>query len=517
MKNSPVLSEDTQPHAPDWDDTQPTSAMARSRPSRQRGRWLLLSIIVVTSCTLAITLTFLLRSLPEYATSEISFNKQITLIRDGSTLVVETTVETVAEFLREAQIELPPNVSLSHDSNDSLSDGMTITLMRSRDVTIEFDEDQRTVGTFLDNPLQILESAGIEVSSNDKIWVNGALARFDALPGWTIPAQHIKIRRPLRLTIVDAGEASEIMSTADTVADALLDAGITLHASDIVTPPLDSLIGADAPITIRRALPITLKVDGVVIEARSNARRVDALLEELDVALFGLDFVIPAGDSEVSKDMQIEIVRVTEEVIAHSEIIPSGFRYEANASMSLDEKAVVQLGQEGTKEVRSSVRYENGVEASRVVTETVITVEPQDHVVQYGTNIVLRSVDTPEGPRRYWRKLCMLATSYHPAVLGGDDTTSIGWKLAKGIVASDPKIIRYRTEVFVPGYGVGTMADTGGPRSSPYWIDLGYSDEDWKSWRRYVNVYLLEPAPSEIDYLLPAWTANRNYAGSCGS
>ncbi len=517
MKSTPVLSEDTQPHAPLRDDTQPTTAMVPSHWLRQRGRWLLLSIIIVTSCTLMITLTLLLRSLPENATSEISINKQITLIRDGSTRVVETTVETVAELLREAQIEVPHDISLSRDLNDSLSDGMIITLMRSRDVTIEIDEDQRTVGTFLDNPLQILESADIAVSDGDKIWVNGALARFAALRDWTIPARHIKIRRPLRVTILDDGQASEIMSTAETIADALLESGITLHASDIVTPPLDSLIRADAPITIRRALPITLKVDGVVIEARSNARRVDALLEELDVALFGLDFVIPAGDSEVGKDMQIEIVRVTEEVIAHSEIIPSGFRYEANASMNLDEKAVVQLGQEGTKEIRSSVRYENGVEVSRVVTKTVIAVEPQDHVVQYGTNIVYDSVNTPEGPRRYWRKLCMLATSYHPAALGGDDITSRGSKLVKGVIASDPKIIPYWTEVFVPGYGIGLMEDTGGPRSSPYWIDLGYSDEDWESWRRYVNVYLLEPAPSEIDYLLPAWTANRNYAGSCGS
>ena len=61
-----------------------------------------------------------------------------------------------------------------------------------------------------------------------------------------------------------------------------------------------------------------------------------------------------------------------------------------------------------------------------------------DEIVAYGTRIVLRSVDTPEGPREYWRVLRMYATSYYPAELGGDSTTSIGETLRKGIVASDP-------------------------------------------------------------------------------
>ena len=63
--------------------------------------------------------------------------------------------------------------------------------------------------------------------------------------------------------------------------------------------------------------------------------------------------------------------------------------------------------------------------------------------------------------------------------------------------------------MYVPGYGLGLMADTGGPRSSPYWIDLGYSDEDYVPWSRYIDVYLLAPVPAEVDYLLPTWTPLR--------
>jgi 3D (Asp-Asp-Asp) domain-containing protein len=148
------------------------------------------------------------------------------------------------------------------------------------------------------------------------------------------------------------------------------------------------------------------------------------------------------------------------------------------------------------------VRYENGIEVSRAVIEETVAQEARNEVIAYGTNIVLRSIDTPDGPRQYWRRIRMYATSYHPAALGGDNRTAIGETLRKGIVASNPDIIPYRSEVYVPGYGVGMMADTG-PIHRPLFIDLGYSDEDWVSWSRWVDVYLLAPAPANIQYLLP--------------
>jgi 3D (Asp-Asp-Asp) domain-containing protein len=98
----------------------------------------------------------------------------------------------------------------------------------------------------------------------------------------------------------------------------------------------------------------------------------------------------------------------------------------------------------------------------------------------------------------------MYATSYHPAALAGDAVTATGRALTKGIIASDPDVIPYDSQVYVPGYGVGIMADTGA-FSRRLHIDLGYDDANFVSWSRWVDVYLLAPAPdpSEIPYLLP--------------
>ena len=456
MKHPPILPE----------DTQPSPALSR-RPAR----WPLAAVIALTSCTLVLTLGLLLAS---------------------------------------PNIERGGSQRIALDANSAPPDSLAV--KPTREVTITVNGSQRTLHTALDSPLAILQSANIELAAADRIRVNGALASLTSLPNWRIPARHIEIRKATRLMVVDDGQLSSFVTAADTVGDALFEAGFNLYLTDEVTPPLETIIDGEMTVAIKRAVLVALHVDGVQIEARANAETVEAVLAELNVPLFGLDYVMPAGKTAVSENMTIEIVRVTEEVTAQTETIPYQVRYQPDASLNLDEKAVVQVGQNGSREMRSRIRYENGQETSRTLTETVTVEAPIDQVIAYGTNIVLHTA--PGSTRQYWRKLRMYATYYHPAALGGDDKTATGATLKKGIVAADPNIIPYGTDLFVPGYGMGRMADTGGPRSSPYWIDLGYSDADVAegkvAWHGYVDVYLLAPPPAKINYLLPTWRPLRN-------
>jgi 3D (Asp-Asp-Asp) domain-containing protein len=98
----------------------------------------------------------------------------------------------------------------------------------------------------------------------------------------------------------------------------------------------------------------------------------------------------------------------------------------------------------------------------------------------------------------------MYATSYHPAALGGDNVTATGEILTKGVVAVDPRIIKLRSQLFVPGYGVGSAFDTGGGIISRR-IDLGFDDSNYESMSKWVDVYLLWPPPPDyqITWVLP--------------
>ncbi|MFQ5343550.1 MAG: hypothetical protein ACE5F6_18580, partial [Anaerolineae bacterium] len=62
----------------------------------------------------------------------------------------------------------------------------------------------------------------------------------------------------------------------------------------------------------------------------------------------------------------------------------------------------------------------------------------------------------------------------------------------------------------VPGYGMAVAGDTGG-RIRGQHIDLGFDEDNLQLWYRWVDVYLLEPAPpaGRIRYVLPSWPPER--------
>lgn len=102
----------------------------------------------------------------------------------------------------------------------------------------------------------------------------------------------------------------------------------------------------------------------------------------------------------------------------------------------------------------------------------------------------------------------MYATSYSPCRIFKDHCdsyTASGATLKKGIVAMTGTWYRYSggDQIYVPGYGVGTVADTGGGIPGRYWLDLGYSDDDYVSWHQNVTVYFLAPVPANIMWVLP--------------
>ena len=84
------------------------------------------------------------------------------------------------------------------------------------------------------------------------------------------------------------------------------------------------------------------------------------------------------------------------------------------------------------------------------------------------------------------------ATHYDSHCLGCDEWTSIGMRQGKGVVAVDPKVIKYRTKLYIPGYGMAIAGDTGGAIKGNI-IDLGFEDAKTAGWSaRFVDIYLID-------------------------
>jgi 3D (Asp-Asp-Asp) domain-containing protein len=312
---------------------------------------------------------------------------------------------------------------------------------------------------------------------------------------------------PRRITVVEqvgaASTTTELETTAATVGEALFRAGIPLSTADTFSQPLGhSLVGGET-VTVRRAFTVTVEADGQAHTVETSRAHVADALDAAGIVLVGLDYSVPAEDAPIRPGERVRVFRVSERIETVRAPIPYETQLQADANAPLDTRTTLQAGREGVLQTLTRVRLENGIPIARVESAPRVLVAPQDAIIGYGTQIVLRTIDTPEGPREYWRTFRVYATSYHPAALGGDDVTATGRRLQRGIVATDPDLIPYGTNVYVEGYGTGIIADTGGPRNTARWIDLGYSDSDWINWHREVTIYLLTPVPDTIDYFPP--------------
>jgi len=289
---------------------------------------------------------------------------------------------------------------------------------------------------------------------------------------------------------------------------ALAEIGLELHASDHIDPPLDTPLKADLTASLIPSIDLTIQDQDRQIQIRSAAATVGDALAEAGLSLQGLDYSEPAADQPLPEDGQIRVTRVLERLSIEQEPLEFNTELQPAPDAELDSQVILQPGEFGLLARRVRTRFENGEQVSQKVESQWVARQPQNRIVGYGTRVVVRALDMPDGPIEYWRVVTMYATSYSPCRIFKDrcdSYTASGATLQKGIAAMTGQWYYYSggDRVYVPGYGIATVADTGGGIPGRYWIDLGYSEEDYVSWHQYVSVYFLTPVPSQIMWVLP--------------
>ena len=182
--------------------------------------------------------------------------------------------------------------------------------------------------------------------------------------------------------------------------------------------------------------------------------------------------------------------RFEEKFSTESATIKFETEYKDDPEVEAGIEAVVTEGEDGKKITTTKITIYNGEELGRDVVD-VKTEKPVNKVISRGTKIVWKTMQTPEGEIRYWKKMRVYAVHYDSRCPGCNETTAIGMKAGKGVIAVDPKVIKLRSNVYVPGYGKAVAGDTGGSIKGNI-IDLGFEDARTAGWSaRYVDIYLL--------------------------
>jgi uncharacterized protein YabE (DUF348 family) len=360
-------------------------------------------------------------------------------------------------------------------------------------------------------PSAILADAGISFAPADRILLNGLTVEPE------LPITHypgiLQLRRAVPMLLSTPQGQQQLQTSAFTVGEALQETGIQLHAGDSIATPLASPIlrsqipGPQVPILLYPLQSLSVTSNGKTFTTSSSAQTVGEALAAAGIPLLGGDFSLPAESEALPSDEQIKVVRVSESVLLGQKSIPFTSELIASAEVPLDQTQILQPGESGLTMQRVRVRYEDGIEVSRVTEAETIVRPPKNRVLGYGTKIEVKTAIVDGVTIEYWRAVQMYVTSYSPCRSGGDrcsNGTSSGAKVQKGVAG-----MRYEwylsmggQQLYIPGYGPATVADVCGGCVGKPWIDVAYSDNDYVPWSSWVTVYFLTPVPSNIMYTL---------------
>ncbi|MFQ8639474.1 MAG: G5 domain-containing protein [Acutalibacteraceae bacterium] len=332
------------------------------------------------------------------------------------------------------------------------------------------------------------------------------------------------VTRSSRVFVEADGKRRMLDRLGGTVADALLDAGVTLGDADQVSPAADTPLENGMRIRVARYITVTVTADGETNTHSVSAESYGAALESAGIVLGELDEIrAETGDGEktvnagdhVADGAVIRVVRITTEEVAETETIDYGTVYEESGDLYEDETEVKTAGVEGEKEVTYKVVYADGKERSREVLEEKVLKKAEDEVILTGTkerpsteaNTGSGSgsgssggstfVDASGETVSYAYSLYGSCTAYY-AEPGA--VTSIGATPQVGYVAVDPNLIPYGSLLYIAApdgswtYGYCYAMDTGGAAMAGDIVaDLYYDTlEDCTAFgRRNMNVYVI--------------------------
>ncbi len=405
-----------------------------------------------------------------------------------------------------AGFSLQPQDRLSVDPDKfSMNIPEKISLISARPVSIQTPEGESEIITAELFPANILQEAGIQLFPKDIILIEGENAQ---------PGQELISGEPLTLQFVPAKQVDiylddqyhiSLFTQKATYQEALAEAGLEFNNKDRFYPDLSDTLEANNQLHVTLAEQICITSFETDYCGLSAGTTVSEALADISVTLQGLDYAQPLEDQALPADRVISIHRVEERLILQTDETSFSYSYQEDPNTQLDTTAVIVPGQPGIEVLRTLERIEDGVLLSSTSEGPWKASEPRDGIMGRGTRAVMQTETVDGETFEFWRKVSVYATSYHPSTFGDNPRTRSGLPLAKGTIAVSaawyPSMVLQR--VYVQGYGYGTIGDSGGGIPGTYWIDLGYSDEDYVGWHSWTTLYFLAPIPTWYPVVLP--------------
>jgi uncharacterized protein YabE (DUF348 family) len=377
------------------------------------------------------------------------------------------------------------------------ADGVTLS-WRTRAISVEGLLRELRIDV---SPHDAIYYNGLRVAATDPVYpkpINtSSLASYgiyNETPG-DVQGIIIYIKRAVPVTVVEDGRPVRLQTSVETVSDALTEAGITLGPADEVFPAMSAQLNSGMQVEVSHAKAINLRLGDQTQVIYSQAETLEEALAEAGYTFGPDDRVEPALSVAVTNDMDARLVRVSGQAFFEREDVIHKTVFKADDSLTGTETRRIE-GQDGVRVTEYKIVIEDGVETERTYVGESFEPEPVDTVIYYSASAINSTGSMADA--QVASTMHMYATWYNAASSGKPaehpayGITRSGVPLTKGIVAVDPNVIPLGTRLYIPGYGFAVAGDTGGGIIGDM-IDLGYPDGVAVDWRTgWVDVYILE-------------------------
>ncbi|TGB08436.1 DUF348 domain-containing protein [Streptomyces palmae] len=226
----------------------------------------------------------------------------------------------------------------------------------------------------------------------------GAHDEVTPAPGRSLDGvERITVRRARPLTLTVDGERRRTWTTGRTVTQALRELGVPTAGAWLSVPPSTPVPLTGAELAVRTRRTVTVLADGRAYEVRTRAATVREVVAEAGVALSGLDTTSAPAGSFPREGQAIAVLRVTRGTEHRDTPLPYRTVRIEDPLAAAGTATVERPGAPGLRRTVYAVRTVNGVRQRPLAIRGEILRHPVDRLVRVGTRPLPAAVAGAEG------------------------------------------------------------------------------------------------------------------------
>lgn len=338
------------------------------------------------------------------------------------------------------------------------------------EVTIIDNGEEQIVNTHKKTVGELFSEMGIAVGAYDELSHDQETPIED---GMTIDYKTAK-----QVTVDIDGNPETYYTTEETVQSFFEENDLSFSEHDEISHSTAEALFDGLEIIVKQAFNVAVNDGGKELEVYTTGGTVDELLQANGIELNGEDRIKPALDKAVTKDTEVNIVRVTSETKEIAEDIEFKTEKQEDDTLLKGKEQVITQGENGEVVRRYKITKENGEEVSRELIEEEIIKESKNRVVAVGTKEPMQqTASTNSGGKLVTlsskssessggKSMTVTASAFTADCNGCSGVTSTGIDLKSNpnqkVIAVDSSVIPLGTRVWVEGYGEAVAGDTGG-------------------------------------------------------